>query len=112
MTDTMLRPPKRRAGERTRFWQVRLSLRVDGHPEDAEALAQAIAGYPDIRLERVEQNPLAGVFTITMTLPAFDAVHAVTRATHVARECAIAADRSLPEAVRVSSGPGRRSPSA
>lgn len=111
MSETLLRLPRKRAQERRlgHFWQVKLSLLVDGATtaEDADEIAARLGGYPEVRLDGVEQNLLAGTVTIAVTLPAFDAVHAVDRAAHVARECAIASDRSLPAVVRVSGGPGR-----
>jgi hypothetical protein len=109
MTDTMLRPPPRRPGARTCFWQVELSVAVDGSwsPSDAKAMAAAVGGYPDLRLEGVEHDPAAGTVAISLTLPAFDAVHAIERAAHFTRECGPAADHGLAMIVRATGGPGR-----
>lgn len=116
MPDTLLRAPHRRVDEQARshFWQVTLALLVDGGAaaDDAGEIAARIGGYPEVRLDGVEQDLEAGTVTIALTLPAFDAVHAVDRAAHVARECAIAGDRSLPAVLRATSGPGRPARSA
>ncbi len=114
MTDTMVESPPQGQPVRDRFWEVELTLRLDDTLDraDCDAIAAAVRGYPDVRLKLMDQDVLLGMLQLTLLLPAYDAVHAVERAAHVAREAALASERSMPVIVHVASSASRPVPVA